>query len=552
MSSAREKSPVGSAPAVPDGPAKALAAEDDAMGAPPSPAEPAAGISQPTALGGQHGRAARKSVDGSPDAEGTGAGARPLGMAASAAGAGSGPSAGSPRHEAWDGSGTPVNPGVDAPTAVEPERLARVALMRAADCGDPFMGRLVEICGPVEALERIRSGAPAHRVLREATLPAAGDPGEEAYSDSAGRAYGARDGRAHHDRDGRTHRDHAHQDRALPGPALRDRVRYERVLAQRLSAWRARLLVADPESDLAAGEAYGARLVLPGDVEWPTQLDDLGETRPLGLWVHGSADLRFSCLRSISVVGARAASAYGAHVATTIGAELSASGWTIVSGGAYGVDGAAHRGALSGDSPTIAVLACGIDFCYPKGHHDLFTVVRENGALVSECPPGTHPTRGRFLIRNRLIAALSRGTLVVEAALRSGAMNTANHALALCRHLGAVPGPVTSETSQGCHLLLRQGKAVCVTGADEMIELVGEIGGDLAPERRGPVVPRDALSPAARAVLDAVPARGGAETATIAIAAGVDLTTALSCLGSLAAAGYVQRCPRGWRVRPHP
>lgn len=547
MSSAREKSPATSAPPVPGG----AAGKGDADGAPPSSAEPAAGTFQPAAPDDQNGRAAGKHVDGSPDGERPGA-ARSPGMDASTTldRNGSITSAGSPRREARNGSGAPADPGVDAPTAVDPERLARVALMRAADCGDPFMGRLVESCGPVEALQRIRSGDSARRVLRGVTRPDADDPEEGACHGSG--TYGAFDGRARHDRGGRTHRDHDHHDRALPDPALRDRVRYERVFEQRLSAWRARLLAADPEGDLAAGEAYGARLVLPGDVEWPTQLDDLGETRPLGLWVHGSADLRFSCLRSVAVVGARAATAYGAHVATTIGAELSGSGWTIVSGGAYGVDGAAHRGALAGDSPTIAVLACGIDFCYPKGHHDLFAVVRENGALVSECPPGTHPTRGRFLIRNRLIAALSRGTLVVEAAVRSGAMNTANHALALRRHLGAVPGPVTSETSQGCHLLLRQGKAVCVTGADEMIELVGEIGGDLAPERRGPVVPRDALSPAARAVLDAVPTRGGAETATIAIAAGVDITTALSCLGSLAAAGYVQRCPRGWRTRPQP
>lgn len=488
--------------------------------------------------------------------------------------------------------------------AIEPARLARVMCMRIAGPGDPLMGRLVETCGPEETIERIRRGDLPSWTRRaigggETRTGGPGDhtrtlspsePGEaHVRHDRCESGQGDPDGQERvpaHSRDGvldgpgryplptRLPSESFPSSSPVPGESLSGRPggadlprehgasgdarrgtetewRRDRLLEQRLSAWRARLLTADAAADLAAGEAHGARLVLPGDMEWPTQLDDLGETRPLGLWVHGSADLRFSCLRSVAMVGARAATAYGVHVATSVATELSAAGWAIVSGGAYGVDGAAHRGALAGESPTIVVLACGVDFCYPKGHHDLFAVVREQGALISECPPGVHPTRARFLVRNRVIAALSRGTVVVEAALRSGALNTANHALTLRRYLGAVPGPVTSECSAGCHQLLRQGKAVCVTNAEEVIDLMGAIGDDLAPQRRGPVLPRDALSPTTRAVLDAVPSRGGAETATIAVAAGVAMDTALSCLGALAAAGYIQRCPRGWRTRPH-
>lgn len=376
------------------------------------------------------------------------------------------------------------------------EQEARAALMRAADVGDTLMGRLVAHCGAANAVEAIRA-------------------------------------------------------RALPPEFAAQEAEQERPpdLAARLNAWHARLDASNPAADLETGGRLGARLIIPGGPEWPTQLDQLGASRPLGLWLHGSADLRFSCLRSVSVVGARAATAYGLHIAAQFGVGLSEADWTVVSGGAYGIDGAAHRGALVGQSPTVIVLACGVDVCYPSGHHNLFTAVREQGVLVSECPPGVHPTRARFLIRNRLIAALSRGTVVVEAALRSGALNTAGHALSLNRHLAAVPGPTTSGLSAGCHKLLRERKAVCVTSPEEMIDLVGTMGDDLASHSRGAAVPRDRLNETAKKVLDAVPARGGAGPASIAVAAGVSLDVALSALGGLGAAGYVERTDKGWRLR---
>lgn len=382
----------------------------------------------------------------------------------------------------------------------EAERLARVTLMRMAEPGDPVIGALLAAHGAQAVVEQVRRG--------RLDLPAA-----DAEAPSA------------------------------LGPGGRER------LDRMLAGWRLRLEAADPRADLAAGERRGARLVLPGEPEWPTQLDDLGDARPYGLWLEGTADLRRSCLRSVAVVGSRAATPYGVHVAAELGAGLSEQGWCVVSGGAYGIDGAAHRGALAGATPTVAVLACGTDVDYPTGHHALFRLIRAQGAVVSELPPGTRPTRPRFLVRNRLIAALSRGTVVVEAALRSGAQNTAGHAEALLRHVAAVPGPVTSATSAGCHRLIRQQKAVCVTRVEEVIELVGAMGEDLAPEPAGPVRPWDHLGEEDRKVLEAVPAGRGAGPATIAVRAGVDLATTLGSLGALAAAGFVERVAHGWRLR---
>src|ERR1019366_2800781 len=187
---------------------------------------------------------------------------------------------------------------------------------------------------------------------------------------------------------------------------------------------------------------------------WPGQLDVLGDARPWGLWVRGSADLRYACLRSVSIVGTRAATSYGMHVCLEMSAALAQRGWAVVSGGAFGIDASAHRGALTAEGVTVAVLASGVDEPYPLGHHGLFEAIAAHGVLLSEWPPGRRPTRPGFLVRNRVITALSRGTVVVEAALRSGALNTARHARDQCRPLMAVPGPVTSLASEGCHEII--------------------------------------------------------------------------------------------------
>ena len=242
-----------------------------------------------------------------------------------------------------------------------------------------------------------------------------------------------------------------------------------------LARWRAKLPAIPPDGGLAGCERGGIRLVCPGDPGWPPGLDDLGTARPCALWVRGTADLRACCEKFLSIVGARAATAYGTHVATEIAAELAGMGWAIVSGAAYGADAAAHHGVLAAGGVTIAVLACGPDVSYPRTHRGLLADIAASGAVVSEYPPGRSPSRPRFLARNRVIAAMARGTVVVEAATRSGTLVTARNASDLSRPLMAVPGPVTSAMSAGCHSLIREGRAVCVTSAADIVTHISPV-----------------------------------------------------------------------------
>ena len=236
-----------------------------------------------------------------------------------------------------------------------------------------------------------------------------------------------------------------------------------------LARWQSQLPRVPAGAALARHAAGGIRLICPGEPGWPPQLDDLGAARPYALWVRGAADLRASCEKSLAVAGARAATAYGKHAATCIAADLAGRGWAIVSGGAYGIDAAAHHGALTAGGVTIAVLACGPDVPYPRAHAGLLADIAVRGAVVSEYPPGRQPSRRRFLARNRIIAALARGTVIIEAAERSGTLATARHASDLARPLMAVPGPVTSAMSAGCNALIRDQRAACVTSAADII-----------------------------------------------------------------------------------
>jgi DNA processing protein len=386
-------------------------------------------------------------------------------------------------------------------TGAGDDRYARAALSSLAEPGDLVLGAMLRSASPAEVLALTRSG--------DDLLP--GLPGLD------------------------------------PG-----------MVSRAMSRWRARLAGVPSPGRLAMWEGGDVRLVCPGDPEWPTQLDDLGDARPLLLWLRGATDLRFACLRSVSIVGARAATGYGTHVAGELAADLAGSGWAIVSGGAYGIDAAAHRGALAVGGCTVAVLASGLSFGYPRGHQDLFDMICDGGLLVSERLPDQAPTRPGFLVRNRMIAALSRGTAVVEAALRSGALNTARQAGELRRPVMAVPGPVTSDLSAGCHDLIRDGRATLVTGACDVAELLSPLGEegdrDLAGNpvglgHRSAAVPPGVIDPVTASVLNVVPARAGRGPATIATLAGVNLDTAFRCLGLLAAAGYVERCDQGWRRR---
>ncbi|MFM9443488.1 DNA-processing protein DprA [Streptomyces acidiscabies] len=320
----------------------------------------------------------------------------------------------------------------------------------------------------------------------------------------------------------------------------------EGVGERRWSGMRGRALEADGERDLEAARGVGARFVCPGEGEWPSTLDELGDARPLGLWVRGRASLRVWALRSVAVVGARACTEYGAHVGASMGAGLAERGWVVVSGGAYGIDGAAHRGALGAGGATVAVLACGVDRAYPRGHVQLIERIAEQGLVVGELPPGAHPTPSRFVLRNRVIAALTRGTVVVEAAVRSGSLVTARAALRLGRYTMGVPGPVTSALSAGVHELLR-GEGQVVTDAADVVELVGEMG-ELGPERRGPVLPRDLLGAATAQVLDALPGNRAAGVVEIARAALTSRDEAVARLYELRALGYVERHGESWKL----
>ncbi len=325
------------------------------------------------------------------------------------------------------------------------------------------------------------------------------------------------------------------------------RVRDRPLGSDKLEHYRARLPILDVDLDLAVASRAGVRLLVPGDPEWPPQLRDLESTEPLLLWVSGRPDLAALTRRSVAVVGARACTEYGAHVAAELGAGLADRGWTVISGGAFGVDAAAHRGAMAVDGTTVAVLACGVDVAYPAAHEVLLGHVAAAGAVVSELPPGARPTRKRFLDRNRMIAALSRGTVVVEAAIRSGARNTASHADGLSRPVMAVPGPVTSGASAGCHELIRNAAAVLVTDATDVVDGVGALGADAAPERRGETRVEDGWDPVTLRVLESLPTRRWASPDGVGTVSGLDAPSVLRALALLAGAGLAETRDGAWR-----
>jgi DNA processing protein len=316
-----------------------------------------------------------------------------------------------------------------------------------------------------------------------------------------------------------------------------------RELAEGRKRWLPRLSARAVADSLATAAARGVTLVTRSDPQWPSHVDDLDAHAPVCLWVRGDVTALRRLEVSVAIVGARAASRYGDHVAMELASDLAGGGVAVVSGGAYGIDGAAHRAALSSGGLTVALLAGGADRSYPVGHTQLIDDIAERGVVVSEVACGSAPTKWRFLQRNRLIAALSAATVVVEAGWRSGSLNTAGHAAALSRPLGAVPGPITSATSAGTHRLIREYGAQCITGADDVRELLGLGSGS---DARAGV--QAAYTGESTRVMDALSTRAWRESGDIARRAGMAADAVEGLLGLLRLDGSVEAGAEGWRL----
>lgn len=342
--------------------------------------------------------------------------------------------------------------------------------------------------------------------------------------------------------------------------------------------WQPRFYDLDVERDMEQLQKLGGRLVIPGDDEWPDQFADLEFRVPPALWVLGRGRLTSNVEPSVSIVGARSATSYGVRVSSEIAFDLAEAGITVVSGGAYGIDAAAHRGALDASTEkrrrlaktgegmvqthpsTVAVVCGGLANLYPQGNENLFRrIAEENGVIVAEVPPRFRPARWRFLERNRLIAAWADVTVVPEAGLRSGALATANRALELGRDVGAVPGPITSFASAGPHSLIQHGAAL-VESARDVIELMvgvqsqpGERGTPDQPRSNNPYAPSveveaklDGLGPVARRVYEALPATSSATTGSVVRAAGLSNEDVGGALLSLRLADLASRDGEKW------
>ena len=386
------------------------------------------------------------------------------------------------------------------PNDLDERGLALVTWSAIAEPGDPLAHAIVALLGADDALEWVRGAAHDPVAATVALAP------------------------------------HA-------APALIDRA------VDAVARWIPRLRDGAAERHLDRAAKVGARAVPRGAPEWPEVLDDLGVGAPYCLWVRGPASVREGFGRAIAIVGSRSSTAYGEYVAATLSSGVADAGWTVVSGGAYGIDARVHRAALAAGGITVAVMAGGVDRLYPQGNADLLARVLETGAIVAEQPPGFPPHRSRFLTRNRIIAA-SAATIVVEAAYRSGALSTAHHAAELGRPVGAVPGPVTSASSTGCHKLIRNG-AICVTSADDVLEMVLPLDASRA-ESEGPrprVRARDFATAGERQAFDAVSARGST-IADVGRAAGMTAAEVRSALGALELAGALRRDGDRWMRTP--
>lgn len=321
-------------------------------------------------------------------------------------------------------------------------------------------------------------------------------------------------------------------------------------------AWQRRARTVSPEQLEDEAHRTGFRVIVPGDDEWPTKLEALDECRvgemggaPVALWATGCGRLDQVSTPSVAVVGARACTNYGNGVAHTFAQELGDCGYGVISGGAYGIDAAAHQGALFAGGATVAVAAGGLDIPYPAFHEQLFVDIGANGVQVSEAIPGTRPRRHAFLARNRLIAALADATLIVEAALRSGAKNTTSWADALSRPVLAVPGPVTSSESETPNNLIRDHRAQAVTSVADVLAVLAPLGSVPEPPTAGAARPIDLLTPTQLKVRECLPASGSMSLDEICVAAGVSMGECAVAISELEEARWITATgPARWAI----
>jgi len=313
----------------------------------------------------------------------------------------------------------------------------------------------------------------------------------------------------------------------------------DRLLPDARERWQPRLKLANVESMLSAARNCKAKLITPDSELWPEQLHDLKLGVPHCLWLRGEADKLASSAWSLAIVGSRMATSYGEWATTEIVSAASVEGLAVISGGAYGIDAISHRAALALELPTIAIMAGGVDRFYPSGNAELLGRVQKHGVVISEQAPGSNPTKWRFLQRNRLIAALGTATIVVEAGKRSGAINTAHHAVELSRPLGVVPGQMNSPASQGCHNLIRENSGQIITSAQDAVNLAT---GGAEPELFEDLP----IGPLETRALDAM-GRSQVAEPDIATKAGLTARELITALGRLQLLGLVAQGERGWR-----
>jgi DNA processing protein len=375
------------------------------------------------------------------------------------------------------------------------EIVARSLWSGIGEPGDRMVGLVCNALGAMAALDALATGMPAHELARAISV-AAGDEDNDNAEDNA-------------------------ED-----------------VAEALARWLPRLRGADAVGHLERAQRIGASVLVPSNALWPEGLARLGDHAPVALWLRGSVQVLSTLGKSLSIVGARASTGYGEHVTMDVVTALVDRGFSIVSGAAYGIDGMAHRAALSSQGATMAVLAGGIDRLYPSGHDALLKRIIDAGLVITELPCGFAPTKWRFLQRNRLIAALTCATVVVEAGWRSGSLNTAHHALDMDIPVGAIPGPVTSASSAGSHRLLRETPAVCVTNATDIAQLVSsDCDEPLSPEL---------VHPNATRLLDSLSRTRARTHEEIVELSGLTSMQVMATLGLLELQGSVRQNATGW------